>query len=137
MGTATAVGSIATLINFILNPAGVVFLGFTVASVFFDLVMWLVRYDRVFKKAISTAVSVVLLSALSAAVAGAFIGAFFMATPALIKWGGVGGWATLHMVGGVVGGVLGVVLISSVTSGGITEHSSRLGTRITQLHASG
>ena len=37
-----------------------------------------------------------------------------MVAPALAKWGGVLGWAGLHAVGGVIGGVIGVILVSAL-----------------------
>lgn len=125
LGSATAVGLIATIINFIFNPAAVIFLGFTAAAIVFDIVIWLTRYDNAFKKTLNTAATVVSVSTLSAAVAGSIIGTFFMAAPALVKWSGVAGWAALHAVGGVAGGVLGVVLIASLVSRGITAKPKR------------
>jgi hypothetical protein len=113
------VGVIATVINFIFNPGGVHFLGFTVASVVFDITSWLIRYNNIFRKTVNIAVSVIPISTLSAAVAGFLIGTFFMVAPALVKWGGVLGWASIHAVGGVMGGVIGVVLISALISRGI------------------
>jgi len=114
------VGLIATIINFIINPAGVIFLGFTAASVIFDLVIWVIRYDRVFQKRTHVAASVIPASFLSAAVAGLVIGTFFMAAPALLKWGGVLGWAALHAAGGVVGGILAFTLIATVARAGFS-----------------
>ena len=43
LGSVTAIGLIATVINFIFNPAATQFLGFTVASVVFDISAWLIR----------------------------------------------------------------------------------------------
>lgn len=59
------------------------------------------------------------ISTLSAAVAGFMIGTFFMATPALAKWGGVLGWAALHAVGGVMGGIIGALTVTALISRGI------------------
>jgi hypothetical protein len=118
-GAATAVGLIATVINFIFNPGGVHFLGFTVASIVFDITAKLIRYDRCFKKLPITTVSMLSISVLSAAVAGLIIGTFFMAAPALAKWGGVLGWAGLHAFGGVIGGFIGIALVAGLVTRGV------------------
>ena len=119
LGSVTAVGLIATVINFTFNPGAFHFLGFTVASVVFDVAAWLVRYGKAFKKTGSIIVSMVSISTLSAAVAGFIIGSFFMVAPALARWGGVYGWAALHAAGGVIGGIIGVVIITALDSRGI------------------
>lgn len=118
-GSATMVGVIATVINFMFSPGAVHFLGFTAASVVFDIASWLVGYDNIFRKPVNVSVSMISISTLSAAVAGFLIGTFFMVAPALAKWGGVLGWAGLHTVGGIIGGVIGVVLILALISRGI------------------
>jgi len=115
-GAATTVGAIATVINFMFNPGGVHFLGFTAASMAFDLLAKLIGYDRAFRSKLSTTVSMLPVSALSASVAGLIIGMFFMAAPALDKWGGVLGWAGLHAAGGVIGGTIGTLLVVALTS---------------------
>jgi len=118
-GVATAVGLIATVINFIFNPGGVHFLGFTVASIVFDITAKLIGYDSCFKKLLFTAISMLSVSVLSAAVAGLIIGTFFMAAPALANWGGILGWAGLHSVGGIIGGVIGIVLVTGLDTRGV------------------
>jgi len=118
-GAATAVGLIATVINFIFNPGGVHFLGFTAASIVFDITAKLIGYDRCFKKLSITTVSMLSISVLSAAAAGLIIGTFFMAAPALAKWGGVLGWAGLHAVGGVIGGFIGIALVTGLVTRGV------------------
>jgi uncharacterized membrane protein len=119
LGAVSTVGVIATLINFVLNPGGVHFLGFTVASVVFDVVSKLVGYERSFKNSLSITISMLPISVLSAAVAGLIIGIFFMAAPALVKWGGVIGWIELHAIGGVVGGVVGIALVKALSVRGV------------------
>ena len=117
-GAASMVGLIATVINFVLNPGGVFFLGFTAASIVFDAVTFPLRYDRYFRKASLTSILLLCVSVLSAAVAGLIIGTYFMAAPALAKWGGVLGWAGLHAVGGVIGGSIGVALVLGLAARG-------------------
>jgi hypothetical protein len=117
-GAATMVGLIATVINFVFNPGGVFFLGFTVASVVFDAVTFPLRYDRYFRKASITSILLLCASVLSASVAGWIIGTYFMVAPALAKWGGVLGWAGLHAIGGVVGGSIGAALVLGLAARG-------------------
>jgi hypothetical protein len=119
LGSVVVVGLIATVINFTFNPGGVHFLGFTVASVVFDIAVWLVGYDKAFKKTVNLTVSMVSISTLSAAVAGFIIGTFFMVAPALVRWGGVYGWSAVHAAGGVIGGIIGVTMITALVSRGI------------------
>jgi len=115
-GAITIIGLIATVINFIFNPGGFQFLGFMAASILFDASMGLVGYDAIFKKHTLTIISVMIVSTLSAALAGYLIGTFFMATPALIAWGGVFGWASLHAAGGIIGGAIGISMVTSLKS---------------------
>jgi len=118
-GAVTMVGLVATVVNFIFNPGGFHFFGFTAASIVFDVTARLVGYDRCFEKPLFTTVSMFSASVLSAALAGLIIGVFFMATPALARWGGVLGWAALHAIGGVIGGFIGVALVTSLAAGGV------------------
>jgi len=119
LGATTIVGLIATIINFIFNPGGTHFLGFTAASIVFDVATRLVGYNTSFKKPVFSMIIMVSISILSAAVAGFIIGTFFMAGPALAKWGGVLGWAALHAAGGVIGGIIGATLVIALTSRGV------------------
>jgi len=118
-GAATVVGLIATVVNFVFNPSGFHFLGFTAASIVFDITAMLIGYDRCLKKPLFVTVSMLSVSVLSAAVAGLIIGTFFMAAPALATWGGVLGWAGLHAIGGVIGGFIGVTLVVGLAARGV------------------
>ncbi|MBN1682135.1 hypothetical protein JW865_01110 [Candidatus Bathyarchaeota archaeon] len=115
-GAITMVGLVATVINFTFNPGGIHFLGFTTASIAFDVLTNIVGYNRIFRKSINVVLSLLPISILSAALAGYIIGTFFMVTPALIKWGGVLGWAGLHAIGGTIGGSIGVALVLALMS---------------------
>jgi len=121
LGAASLVGLIATAINFIFNPSGVFFLGFTAASIVFDIIAWLARYGVYLKKASSTAITLLSISVVSAAVAGLIIGTYFMAAPALANWGGVLGWAALHAAGGIIGGVIGTALVIGLVARGMPK----------------
>jgi hypothetical protein len=122
-GAITAVGIVATAISIPLG-GGVQFLGFTVAAVFFDLAVAGVGYQRAFKKTSGTIVSMMFIAIASAAVAGTVIGAVFMIGVTLLsQWGGVAGWAGLHMIGGVIGGSIGTMLVLSLKKRGINVYS--------------
>ena len=125
-GAITAIGLIATIINFILNPQALTFLGFTAAAFVFDLISSLVGFNFFFKKAANTITMAIVISTLSAAVAGFIIGSFFMAGPALSLWGGVAGWAGLHAVGGTIGGTIGATLVVALNSRKITIHGQMI-----------
>ena len=116
LGSLTAIGIIATAINFAINPQAIIFLGFTAASIVYDAISRLAGYEYAFKKPRTTMAIAVAVSTLSAAVAGSIIGAFFMPGQALVGWGGVAGWAGLHAVGGLIGGTLGGVLVNMLVS---------------------
>jgi uncharacterized iron-regulated membrane protein len=60
-----------------------------------------------------------LASVLSAAVAGLIIGTFFMEVPAMARWGGILGWAGLHAVGGIIGGLIGMALVTGLAARGV------------------
>ena len=125
-GAITLIGLIATAINFILVPTAVQFLGFTVASIFFDAVISLVGYNRAFTKKSFAIISMMGVSITSAALAGYLIGTFFMALPAMIQWGGVLGWAGLHALGGTIGGAIGSFLIAALNARKITPYGNRV-----------
>jgi hypothetical protein len=114
IGALTFVGFVATVINFTLG-GGVQFLGFTFAAIFFDIVIAFIGYDKIFIRPVNTIVTMITIAILSAALAGAIIATIFMgSSPILIQWGGVFGWIGLHMIGGIIGGVIGTSLVSAL-----------------------
>lgn len=123
IGAALTVGLLATVINFVFNPKGAHFLGFTAASIAFDLITYLAGYERTFKNRASMVVLMILSSVISAAIAGSIIGAVFMQPAALARWGGAAGWAGLHAIGGIIGGLVGIVIIESLISRGFVPRS--------------
>lgn len=114
-GSITLIGLIATAINFILRGS-IHFLGFTVASVLFDVAISLIGYNTSFKKTKFTIPILLIISIISAATAGFLIAAFFMPGTALMNWEGVLGWGALHSIGGIIGGAIGICLIVSLNS---------------------
>lgn len=126
LGALTIVGLVATAINFALS-GGVHFLGFTVVAVFFDVVIAVIGYDRAFNKPANTVVTMMIVAIASAAFAGAIIGAVFMVgVPLLAQWGGVAGWAGLHMIGGVIGGIIGTTLVLALKKRNIAVYNESL-----------
>jgi len=111
-GTASLMGIIATILNFVLRPDAIHFLGFTVASIVFDLVAFLIGYKNSLDRGRISSVILICISLISTTVAGLIIGIFFMATVFLLNvYGGVAVFAAIHGAGGIIGGVLGVVIV--------------------------
>ena len=129
LGTATFVGFIATIINFMFRPDAVHFFGFTAASILFDVIASLTGYRRLFEKKLLGSTILFALSVFSAAAAGLIIGTFFMEPGPLQRWGGILAWSGLHAIGGVIGGTIGVTLINALTARGITTRSTQEGRR--------
>ncbi|MGQ9479666.1 MAG: hypothetical protein ACUVQ0_06635 [Thermoproteota archaeon] len=121
-GVATSVGIVATILNFLLRPGALHFLGFTVASIVFDVLMKAFGYDNCFKKRLLGSILVIVASVIPAGVAGLIIGKFFMNMPPE----GVLGWMLLHMLGGLIGGVLGWMLLHMLGGliGGVLHNQS-------------
>jgi hypothetical protein len=119
-GAITIVGVLATVINFALVPGAVHFLGFTVASIFFDVTISLVGFNKPFSKKAYTVASMMPISIVSAGLAGYIIGTLFMAGPALAPVGGVLGWVGLHAIGGIVGGAIGTSLVTGLDARKVT-----------------
>ncbi|MEM2875778.1 MAG: hypothetical protein QXL67_02360 [Candidatus Bathyarchaeia archaeon] len=119
VGAATAVGLLATVVNFVFRPGALHFLGFTAASIVFDGLTWLSGYEKLFERRVLGFTLLILISVVSAAFAGALIGLFFMAPVALAAWGGVMGWAGLHAVGGLIGGAIGSSVSTALRARGV------------------
>jgi len=110
LGSSTMVGIIATLLNFVLRPGAFFFLGFTVASVVFDIVVYLLRYDKVFSSNLGYTL-LIISGMLSTWVAGLIIGNFFMGFKAMQA---ILMFSFLHSLGGLIGSVIGVILIKAL-----------------------
>lgn len=123
-GTISIIGALATVINFALVPSAVHFLGFTIASVFFDLAISIVGFNKPFSKKAYTVASIMSISIFSAALAGYLIGMFFMSGPALAPTGGVLGWAGMHAIGGIIGGAIGISLVIGLDARKVTVKRS-------------
>jgi len=115
LGVGTMVGIIATLITFSVRPGALYFLGFTVASIVFDVLSWSVRYSNVEASKKGFALLFVTLI-LSMWIAGLVIGFLFMGfgntLQALI-------FSLLHASGGMLGSVVGIMTISAISKRGV------------------
>ena len=126
IGTATFVGCIATIINFMFRPTAFHFFGFTAACIIFDVLVSLFGYNHLFEKRFLGSIFLFAVSVFSAAVAGLFIGSFFMPLAALTRWGGVLGWAGLHAIGGLIGGAVGVSLTNGLIARGVSPKVAKV-----------
>jgi len=120
LGAATLMGLIATVLNFLLRPGALHFLGFTAASILFDVAAWAVGYGSLSRRGLGSALLLV-ISVASTFVAGLIIGSLFM-NPVFLarRYGGVLFFALLHAAGGVIGGLLGVAIVGGLEARGVT-----------------
>jgi len=119
LGAATLMGLVATLLNFILRPGALHFLGFTAASVVFDVATYIAGYDKLSRRGLGSAL-LVAASIISTFIAGLIIGSLFMNPIFLSKrYGGVLFFALLHAAGGVIGGLLGAAIVAGAEVRGV------------------
>jgi hypothetical protein len=109
-GAVTFTGVVATLINFLVG-GNVFFIGFTAASVVFDLVTRAVGYNNLFSRPYVSHALMIFLAAGAASVAGFIIAPVFMNMQVL---SGIVTFAGLHAVGGILGGLAGVSLVKAL-----------------------
>ena len=115
-GAITTTGIIATIITLMLYPIGTQFLGFTAASVVFDVLTRLIGIQKSPEKSALRLISVFLTALASTAVAGFIIGSLFMDPGVLLTvFGGVTFFVVLHVVGGAIGGTIGLTLIKALS----------------------
>ncbi len=114
-GAPTIMGLIATLLNFIMRPGALHFLGFTAACIVFDGLTILMGYDRVLQNNMKGWGLQLLSSIIATAIAGFIIGTFFMNPNFLASaFGGIILFAGIHAMGGAIGGILGIVFIKTL-----------------------
>lgn len=110
-GAAALTGLIATMVTLALMPSALQFLGFTAASVFFDLATGLIGQRHRFGSDAASAISLLSISALSTGIAGLVIGIFFMG---LSSTAAIAVFAGFHAAGGAMGGALGLALVNGL-----------------------
>jgi hypothetical protein len=113
-GTVTITGVVVTLVTLALSPGSTYMLGFAAASFVFDVSTRLIGYRFILGNPKISAVGLAVSSMVAAAVAGAIIGVMFMPLSLLSLLGGVGVFAGLHVLGGLVGAILGFVLLRAL-----------------------
>jgi len=114
IGAAFATGLVATLVNFIIRPTALHFLGFTAASLIFDGLTGLIGYRRCFGNPKTGVVGIASASLLSSAAAGVIIGSLFMLPNLLAAVGGLVVFTGLHVTGGAIGAAVGIALIRAL-----------------------
>jgi len=116
-GSITFVGLIATLLNFILRPGANQFLGFTAASIFFDIALSLLNYGKTVESGMRNNVTLAVISSSATFLAGYIIGNLFLAPQVLNNvYGNVFFFAGIHLSGGFAGAIIGIVLIRGLES---------------------
>ncbi|PIU59277.1 hypothetical protein COS86_05095 [Candidatus Bathyarchaeota archaeon CG07_land_8_20_14_0_80_47_9] len=116
-GAATITGIIATIITLMLNPYATQFLGFTAASVAFDVLTRLIGYQNCLQKSLASVISSLSTSVTSTALAGVIIGNLFMSPNSLVTmFGGLAFFVGLHAAGGAIGGIFGLMLVKALST---------------------
>ena len=115
-GTATITGLVVTLVTLTLSPGSTYMLGFAAASLVFDVATRLIGYRSIIGNPKISAVGLGVSSMIAAAVAGLIIGVMFMPLSLISLLGGVGVFAGLHVLGGLVGATLGFVILRALVA---------------------
>lgn len=110
-GAASLTGVVFGVLSFVLRPGAFFNTAFIVAAIAFDLLTRAVGYNRMFNKPLVGSIATVLISTACAALAGLIIGALFMSFatfPAILAFAG------LHAIGGLIGGLVGTGIITTL-----------------------
>ena len=110
-GAASLTGIVFGVLSFMLRPGAFFNSAFIVAAIAFDFLTRAIGYKRIFGKPIVGSIVAVLISVVCAALAGLMIGPFFMgftAYPAILAFAG------LHAIGGLIGGAIGVGIVTTL-----------------------
>ena len=111
IGIATMVGIITTLLTLLFRPAALHMLGFTTASIIFDILTKIAGYERIFKKILGEILFIIPILAFSTFIGGLIIGKFFMRFPTMIA---IIIFAGLHSIGGIIGAIIGIIIIEAL-----------------------
>lgn len=112
MGVLTAMGVIATAINFAINPQDVIFMGFTIAIAVFNLSSRTSGVPTIFQEDKNHNDVRNLDFAAFCHCSWDNYRFLFYGRPTLTFAKVVVGWATLHAIGGLIGGALSWVLVN-------------------------
>jgi len=122
-GAISLTGVVFGVLSFILRPGAIFNLAFVAAAIAFDFLTRAVGYDRMFNKPFVGSIVAVLISVVCAALAGLIIGALFMSfttLPAILAFAG------LHAIGGLIGGVVGAGIITTLKARRIEPSALRV-----------
>ena len=111
LGATTITGIIATLVNFALRPGAMHFLGFTAASIVFDVLTGVIGYKRCFSM---KGIPIIIIAIVSAWIAGFIIGSMFLSKPDVIFF------PILHAIGGLIGSIIGLAIIKGIEARGVS-----------------
>jgi hypothetical protein len=128
-GAATATGLIMVLITLIVYPSSTYILGFMAASVVFDIATRLVGYRLIIRvKSKIGAAGLIVSSLVSSMVAGMVIGVLFMPLGLITLLGGLVTFAGLHVLGGLIGAIIGLSLLRGLKARNIITETQPQGT---------
>ncbi len=128
-GAATITGFIMVLITLIFYPSSTYILGFLAASVVFDIATRLVGYRLIIRvKSKIGAAGLIASSLFSSMVAGVVIGVLFMPLGLITLLGGLVGFAGLHVLGGLMGAIIGLSLLRGLKARNIITDTQPQGT---------
>ncbi len=110
LGSASLTGILVAVLTLMFRPDATHMIGFTVASILFDILTRTVSYRNSFDKPLPSTLSLISFSTLCAAIAGLIIGSFFLDIKIALEV-----FAGMHAGGGFIGGIVGLVLVRALT----------------------
>ena len=113
-GAVLVTGLLVAALTLVLRPDALHMFGFVIASLVFDILTRLVGYSNSLDRVVPSIISLISFSTISAGIAGLIIASFFLEFPVALNV-----FASLHAVGGFIGGTIGVVLVRALTARGV------------------
>jgi hypothetical protein len=110
LGAASLTGILVAVLTLMFRPDATHMIGFTVASILFDILTRTVGYRNSFDKPLLSTLSLISFSTICAGIAGLIIGSFFLDIKIALEV-----FAGMHAGGGFIGGIVGVVLVRALT----------------------
>jgi len=109
-GAASLTGILVTVLTLMFRPSETHMIGFTVASILFDILTRTVSYRNSFDKPLPSTLSLISFSTICAGIVGLIIGSFFLDIKIALEV-----FAGMHAGGGFIGGIVGLVLVRALT----------------------
>ncbi len=110
LGAASLTGILVSVLTLMFRPDATHMVGFTVASILFDILTRTVSYRNSFDEPLPSTLSLISFSTICAGIAGLIIGSFFLDIKIALEV-----FAGMHAGGGFIGGIVGLVLIRALT----------------------